>query len=106
MWQTNKEACKKCEIEIIEDEKCFWINRRELETESDYDNWTQTFDKFDPKKQKYRQELISNAKFQQCRLFVRKDLLQRKIKSCRKALEKFLTFKKKLGLDPYKIACD
>ena len=74
--------------------KCFWINRRELETELDYDNWTQIFDKFDPKKQKYRQELISNAKSQQCRLFVRKDLLQRKIKSCRKALEKFLTFKK------------
>ena len=53
MRQTNKEACKKCEIEIIEDEKCFWINRRELETELDYDNWTQIFDKFDPKKEKY-----------------------------------------------------
>ena len=36
-------------------------------------------------KQKYRQELISNAKFQRSRVFVRKDLVERKIKSCRKA---------------------
>ena len=56
MWQTNKEACKKCEIGIIQDEKYSWINRRELETESDYDNWTQIFGKCDTKKQKYRQE--------------------------------------------------
>ena len=36
----------------------------------------------------------------------RNDLVKRKLKSCRKASERFLKFKKKLGLDPCKIACD
>ena len=32
--------------------------------------------------------------------------MERKIKSCRKASEKFLRFEKMLGLDRYKITCD
>ena len=35
----------------------------QIDVQSDYDNWAQMFDKSDPKKQKYRQELIPNAKF-------------------------------------------
>ena len=58
------------------------------------------------KKQKYRQELIPNAKFERPRIFVRNDLVERKIKSRRNAPGKFLKFKEKLGLDPYKITCD
>ena len=57
-------------------------------------------------KQKYRQELIPNAKFERPRIFVRNDLVERKIKSRRNAPGKFLKFKEKLGLDPYKITCD
>ena len=34
------------------------------------------------------------------------DLVEIKIKSCRKASEKFLKLKEKIGLDPYKITCD
>ena len=49
---------------------------------------------------------MPNTKFQPCRIFVRNDLIQRKIKSYRKSSEKFLKFKEKLGLDPYKITCD
>ena len=49
---------------------------------------------------------MGNTKFQPCRRFVWNDLVERKIKSCRKASEKFLKFKEKLGLDPYKITCD
>ena len=49
---------------------------------------------------------MSNTKFQPCRRFVRNDLIERKIKSCRKASEKFLKFKEKLGLDAYKVNCD
>ena len=49
---------------------------------------------------------MPNTKFQTCRRFVWNDLVERKIKSCRKASEKLLKFKEKLGLDPYKIACD
>ena len=84
----------------------FWINRRDLEIKSGYDNWAQIFDKCDPDKQKYRYELMPNTKLQPYRRFVRNGLVERKIKSCKKASEKFLKFKEKLGLDPYKITCD
>ena len=81
-------------------------NRKDLEVESDVANWAQIFDKCDPKKQKYRQELTRNAKYQQCRVFVRNDLVERKIKSCRKSSKRFLEFKKKLGLDRHVVTCD
>ena len=47
-----------------------------------------------------------NIKFQQCRVFVRNDLVEKKIKSCRKSSKRFLEFKKKLGLDPNEVTCD
>ena len=106
MGQISKEACKKCEVEIIDKGRYFWINRRDLEVESDYDNWTQIFDRCDLEKQKYRYELMPNTEFQPCRRFVRNDLVERKIKGCRKALKRFLEFKKKLGLEPNEIICD
>ena len=42
---------------------------------------------------------MPNTKFQPCRIFVRNDLIERKIKSYRKSSEKFLKFKEKLGLE-------
>ena len=63
MGQISKKACKYCEVEIIDKGRYFWINRRDLEVESDYDNWAKIFDKCDPEKQKYREELITNANF-------------------------------------------
>ena len=56
MIQITKEAYKQCEVEIIDKEKYFWVNRRDLEVESDVTNWEQIFDKCDPEKQKYREE--------------------------------------------------
>ena len=49
--------------------------------------------KCDPEKQNYRQEIMPNTEFQPCRRFVRNDLVERKIKSCRKSSKKFLEFK-------------
>ena len=43
----------------------------------------------DPKKQKCGQELIPNARFQRWRVFVRNDLVERKIKSRRVSSKKF-----------------
>ena len=100
MSQISKKACKKCEVEIIDKERYFWINRRDLEVESDYNNLAQIFGKCNQEKQKYRHKLIPDTKFQLCRRFARNDLVERKHKSCRKASEKFLRFKEKLGLDP------
>ena len=96
----------KCEIEITDKEKYFWINRKDLEIESDVANWAMIFDKCDPEKQKYRQELTPNAKYQRCRVFLRNDLVERKIKSCRKSSKIFLEFKKKLGLDINSVTCN
>ena len=39
-------------------------------------------------------------------MFVRNDLVEKKIKSCRKSSKRFLEFKKKLGLDPHVVTCD
>ena len=49
---------------------------------------------------------MPNTKFQQCRVFVRNDLVERKIKSCRKSSKRFLELKKKLGVDPDVVTCD
>ena len=106
MVQISKEGYKKCEVEIIDKGRYFWVNRKDLEVESDVANWAQIFDKCDSEKQKYRQELTPNAEYQRCRVFVRNDLVERKIKSCRKSSKRFLEFKKKLGLDPNVVTCD
>ena len=66
-----------------------------MEVESDVTNLEQIFDKCDPEKQKYRQELTPNAEYQRCRVFVRNDLVERKIKSCRKLSKRFLEFLEK-----------
>ena len=106
MFQISKEEYEKCEVAIIDKERYFWVNRKDLEVESDVANWAQIFDKFDLDKQKYRQELTPNAEYQRCRVFVRNDLVERKIKSCRKSSKLFLEFKEKLGLDSDVVTCD
>ena len=106
MLQIPKEGYKKCEGKVIDKGKYFWVNRKDLEVESDVANWAQLFGKCYSEKQKYRQEFMPNAEYQQCRVFVRNDLVERKIKSCRKSSKRFLEFKKKLGLDPNLVNCD
>ena len=41
MVQINKEEYKKCEVEIIDKGRYFWVNRKDLEVESDVANWAQ-----------------------------------------------------------------
>ena len=106
MVQISKEGYNKCEVEIIDKGRYFGVNRKDLEKESHVANWAQIFDKFDSEKQKYRQELMPNVEYQRCRVFVQNDLVERKIKSCRKSSKRFLEFKKKLGLDPNLVTCD
>ena len=105
MLQFSKEEYKKCEVEIIDKGRYFWVNRKDLEVQSDVANLVQIA-KCDSEKQKYRQKLTPNAEYQRCRVFVRNDLVERKIKSCRKSSKRFLEFKKKLGLDPNVVTCD
>ena len=41
MLQINKEVYEKCELEIIDKGRCFWLNRKDLEVGSDVANWAQ-----------------------------------------------------------------
>ena len=50
----------------------------DLEVESGVTNWAPIFDKCDLEKQKYRQELTPNLKYQPCSVFVRNDLVKKK----------------------------
>ena len=104
MVQISKRGYKKCEVEITDKGRYFWVNRKDLEVESDVTNWAEI--KFDPEKQKYRQELTPNTEYQQCRVFVRNDLVEKKIKSCRKSSKRFLEFKQKLGLNSDVVTSD
>ena len=47
---------------------------------------------------KYRRELTPNIKFQADRIFVRNDLFEQVIKSCKATNTEFLMFKEKLGI--------
>ena len=78
MVQICKEEYKKREVEIIDKGRYFWVNRKDLEVESDVADWAAIFDKCDLEKQKYRQELTPNVKYQPCRVFVRNDLVEKK----------------------------
>ena len=53
MNKIGKEAYEKCENEIIDDDKYFWINGRDFKIELDNKHWTVIFGRCDPKKQKY-----------------------------------------------------
>ena len=44
MGQISKEAYKKCEVEIIDKGRYFWVNGKDLEVESDVANWAQILD--------------------------------------------------------------
>ena len=61
MLQISKEEYEKWEVEIIDKGRYFWVNRKDLEVESDVANLTQIFNKFDLEKQKHRQELTPNV---------------------------------------------
>ena len=50
---------------------------------------------------KYRRELTPNIKFQPDRIFVRNDLFEKIIKSCKATNAEFRMLKEKLGICPY-----
>ena len=70
----------KCDLETINDPnniQYFWINRRDLEIESER-NWQVIFGKCnDSSSQKYKKKLTPNITFQLNKTFVRDDLLEK-----------------------------
>ena len=57
-------------------------------------------------KQKYKKELPPNITFQPNKIFVRNDLFEKIIKSCKTTNLEFLKLKEKLGLCLYEVICD
>ena len=109
MLEITIDNCYKCDLETINDpnnSQYFWINRRDLEIETKR-SWQVIFDKYkDLSTQKYRKELTPNITFQPSKIFVRNDLFEKIIKSCKGTNLEFLKLKEKLGLCIYEEICD
>ena len=103
MLEITRKNCFKCGLETIisDNSKYFWINLREYvaETES---KWLNMFNKHgNGSTLKYRRELTPNIKSQPDRIFVRNDLFEQIIKSCKATNAEFTMLKEKLGICPY-----
>ena len=103
LLEITSKNCYKCDLETIIDNNSqyFWINLKdfELETES---KWVNIFNKHGNKSTlKYRRELTPCIKFQADRIFVRNDLFEQIISSCKANNTEFLMLKEKLGICPY-----
>ena len=108
MLEITIDNCNECDLEKINpnNSQHFWINRRDLETETKH-NWQAIFNKFkDSSTQKYGKELTPNITFQPNKIFAKHDLFENIIKSCRATNFEFLKLKEKLGLCLYEDICD
>ena len=103
MLEITRKNCFKCDLETIIDNNSqyFWINLRDFEVETE-SKWLNIFSKYCNKSTlKYRRELTPNIKFQADRIFVRNDLFEQVIKSCKATNTEFLMFKEKLRICIY-----
>ena len=95
MLEITRKNCYKCNLETIIDNNSqyFWINLRDFEVETER-KWLNMFNKHGNKSpMKYRRELTD-------RIFVRNDLFEQVIKSCKATNGECLMFKEKLGTCP------
>ena len=103
MLEITRRNCYKCDLETIisDDSKYFWINLRDFEAETE-SKWLNIFNKQgNSSTLKYRKEITPNIKFQSDRIFVRNDLFEQIIKSCKATNVEFLMLKEKLDICPY-----
>ena len=109
MLELTIDNCYKCDLETINNpnnSQYFWINRKDLEIENKC-NWQVIFDKYkDLSTRTYRRKLTPNITFQPNKIFVRNDLFEKVIKSCKATDLEFLKLKEKLGLCLYEDICD
>ena len=109
MLEITIDNCHKCDLGRIIDtnnSQDFWIDRRDLEIETKR-KWKAIFHKYkDSSTQKYSKELTPNITFQPNKIFVRNDLFEKIIKSCKATNLEFLKLKEKLGLCLYEDICD
>ena len=95
MLEITRKNCFKCNLETIIDNNSqyFWINLKVFEAETE-SKWLNMFNKHGNKSTlKYRRELKPNIKFRADRIYVRNDLFEQVIKSCKATNIEFLMFK-------------
>ena len=104
MLEITRKNCFKCDLETIiinNNSQYFWINLKDFEVETE-SKWLNIFNKHgNSSTLKYRRELTPNIKFQADRIFVRNDLFEQVIKSCKATNIEFTMLKEKLGICPY-----
>ena len=103
MFEITRKNCYKCDLETIIDNNSqyFWINLRDFEVETE-SKWLNIFNKHGNKSTlKYRREITPDIKVQADKIFVRNDLFEQVIKSCKATNAEFLMLKEKLGVCPY-----
>ena len=99
MLEVTRKNSYKCDLETVIDNngQYFWINLRDFEVQTE-NKWLNTFNKYGNKSSlKYRSELTPNINFQADRTFVRNDLFEQVIKSCKTTNIELLMLKEKLG---------
>ena len=103
MLKITRKNWYKWDLETIidNDSQYFWINLKDFEAETE-SKWLNMFNKHGNKSTlKYRRELTPNIKFQADRVFVRNDLFEKIIKSCKATIIEFTMLKEKFGICPY-----
>ena len=103
MLEIRRKNCDKCDLETIIDNNSqyFWINLRDFEAATER-KWQNMFNKHgNASTFKYRRELKPNIKFQPDRIFVRNDLFEKIIKSCKATNVEFTMLKENLGICLY-----
>ena len=102
------ENCYKCDLEWINNpnnSQNFWINSRDVEIETKR-NWQVNFDKYkDLSIPEYRRELTPNITYQPNKIFLRNDLFEKVIKSCKATNLESLKLKEELGFCLYEDIC-
>ena len=103
MLQITSKNCYKCNLETIIDNNSqyFWIDLKDFEVETE-SKWLNIFNKHGNKSTlKYRREITPDIKVQADKIFVRNDLFEQVIKSCKATNIEIRMFKEKLGICLY-----
>ena len=99
MLEITRKNCYKCDLKTIinNNNQSFWINLGDFEVETE-SKWLNVFNKHGSKSTlKYKRKTTSDIKFQTDRIFVRNDLFEQIIKSCKATNTEFTM----LGICPY-----
>ena len=103
MLEITSKNCYKYDLETIinNNGEYFWINLRNFEVETE-SKWLNIFNKYGNKSiLKYRREITPDIKVQADRIFVRNNLFEQVIKSCKATNIEFTMLKEKLGIYLY-----